>query len=138
MIEFQSVSKKYSDSADTLALSDVSLNIAKGELVYLAGPDKRGRTIKGVAEPWLIALGKAAPGAGYHSVYVWGKVIVNGTLTEGLFRSDDVGANFKRINDDRHRFGRLQSLAADPLEHGVIYLAAQGRGIVVGRPSAAS
>lgn len=118
-------------------LRDLWLAVPDG-LVYLAGPDKRGRTIKGVAEPWLIALGKAAPGAGYHSVYVWGKVIVNGTLTEGLFRSDDVGANFKRINDDRHRFGRLQSLAADPLEHGVIYLAAQGRGIVVGRPSAAS
>jgi cell division transport system ATP-binding protein len=40
MIEFQSVSKKY--SADALALSDVSLNVAKGELVYLAGPSGAG------------------------------------------------------------------------------------------------
>ena len=44
MIEFQSVSKKYSDSADTLALADVSLNIAKGELVYLAGPSGAGKS----------------------------------------------------------------------------------------------
>jgi cell division transport system ATP-binding protein len=44
MIEFQSVSKKYSDSADTLALSEVSLNIAKGELVYLAGPSGAGKS----------------------------------------------------------------------------------------------
>ncbi len=44
MIEFQSVTKKYSDSADTLALSDVSLNIAKGELVYLAGPSGAGKS----------------------------------------------------------------------------------------------
>jgi cell division transport system ATP-binding protein len=44
MIEFQSVSKKYSDSANTLALSDVSLNIAKGELVYLAGPSGAGKS----------------------------------------------------------------------------------------------
>jgi len=44
MIEFQSVSKKYSDSADTLALSDVTLNIAKGELVYLAGPSGAGKS----------------------------------------------------------------------------------------------
>jgi cell division transport system ATP-binding protein len=44
MIEFQSVSKKYSDSADTLALSGVSLNIAKGELVYLAGPSGAGKS----------------------------------------------------------------------------------------------
>ena len=44
MIEFQSVSKKYSDSASTLALADVSLNIAKGELVYLAGPSGAGKS----------------------------------------------------------------------------------------------
>ena len=44
MIEFQSVSKKYSDSAATLALSGVSLNIAKGELVYLAGPSGAGKS----------------------------------------------------------------------------------------------
>ncbi len=42
MIEFQSVSKKY--SADALALSDVSFSIGKGELVYLAGPSGAGKS----------------------------------------------------------------------------------------------
>jgi hypothetical protein len=62
----------------------------------------------------------------------------NAAPTEGLFRSDDGGASFVRINDDRHRYGRLLSMAADPLEHGTLYLAPQGRGIVVGRPHRAS
>jgi cell division transport system ATP-binding protein len=44
MIEFQSVSKKYADSANALALADVSLNIGKGELVYLAGPSGAGKS----------------------------------------------------------------------------------------------
>jgi len=103
-------------------------------LLHLPGLDQPAKTIRGVAEPWMIALGKRAPGAPYHSLYVWGKVQAGGALTEGLFRSDDAGWTFKRIDDDGHRYGRLLSMAADPLEHGTVYLAPHGRGVIVGRP----
>ena len=100
-------------------------------LLHLPGPDRPAKTMAGVAEAWLIALGKGAPDAPYHSLYVWGSLAVGG---EGLFRSDDVGLSFRRVDDARHRYGRLLSLAADPLEHGTVYLAPHGRGVVVGRP----
>jgi photosystem II stability/assembly factor-like uncharacterized protein len=80
---------------------------------------------------------KAAEGAAYHAVYVWGRVKAgSGEATEGLFRSVDAGATWQRINDDGHRFGRLYALAADPLEFGVVYLAPDGRGVIIGKPKA--
>ena len=103
------------------------------KLLHLPGVDKPAQTLASVVEPWMIALGKGAPGASYHSLFVWGRVVVGAVTAEGLFRSDDSGKSFLRINDDRHRFGRLLSMTADPLDHGTVFLAPHGRGIVVGR-----
>jgi hypothetical protein len=105
-------------------------------LVHIAGLNAKARTVRGVVEPWRVALGKAAEGASYHAIYVWGKVLVNDNPVEGVFRSIDGGASFQRINDDGHRFGRLNALAADPLEFGIVYLAPEGRGVVIGKPRA--
>jgi hypothetical protein len=114
-------------------LRDLWLALPDG-LLHLPGVDKPARMVRGVEQAWLVALGKAAPGAPYHSVYVWGRVAAGGAAADGLFRSDDGGAGFRRIDDDRHRYGRLLSISADPLEHGTVYLAPHGRGVVVGRP----
>jgi len=105
-------------------------------LLHIPGADAKAQTVRNVAEPWRVAVGKAAEGASYHAVYVWGRVLVGGNPVEGLFRSIDGGASFQRLNDDRHRFGRLTALAADPLEFGTVYLAPEGRGVVIGKPKA--
>lgn len=118
-------------------LRDLWLALPNG-LVNLPGGDQAARGIKKVMEARLIALGKAAPGADYHTLYVWGRVEVDGIETNGLFQSTDRGTSFTRIDDEGHRYGRLLSITADPLEFGVVYLAPQGRGVVVGRPRGAA
>ena len=103
-------------------------------LAHFDGADQPMKVLRTVVEPWGIALGKGSPDGKYHSLYVWGQVQARGASRAGLFRSDDAGATFERIDDNRHRYGSLTSLAADPLAHGVVYLAPHGRGLVVGKP----
>jgi len=117
------------------ALRDLWLALPDA-LLHFPADGQPMKTIRNVVEPWLVAVGKAAPGAAYHSVFVWGKVTIGASVKEGLFRSDDACSSFLRIDDDRHRYGALVSMTADPLEHGTVYVAPHGRGIVLGKPRA--
>ncbi|SEL37575.1 hypothetical protein SAMN05216359_10886 [Roseateles sp. YR242] len=105
-------------------------------LLHFPGVDEPMQRLPLVAQAWMLALGKAAPGASTHALYLWGQVspAEGAPAQEGLFRSDDAGQRFVRIDDPQHRYGRLLSMAADPLKHGVVFLAPHGRGVVVGRP----
>lgn len=70
-----------------------------------------------------IALGKPVPGSSYSAaVYLAGTV---GGVA-GIFRSDDAGATWMRINDDAHQWGGVGALAADNNVAGRVYLAARG------------
>ncbi len=92
-----------------------------------------GATVTPVADvtaAWQVTFGKAAPGHDYPAVYLWGKV----KGVEGLWRSDDAARSWTRINDDAHQFGAMRAIAGDPREYGVLYIAPDGRGVMVGRP----
>jgi hypothetical protein len=105
--------------------------LAMPEGLFHSPDDKsNAHRIASVTEAWLIALGKAADGKPYPAVYLWGKV----KDAPGLWRSDDVGVSWTRINDDAHQFGGLRSMAADPTEYGTLYIGPHGRGVMVGRP----
>jgi hypothetical protein len=89
--------------------------------------------IKRVTGVERLALGKAASGAAYPSIYLAGQVATStGTEARGLFCSDDAGASFRPIDDPRQRLGSVISLAADPLEHGTVYVGTRGRGVFIG------
>jgi hypothetical protein len=80
-----------------------------------------------------IGFGKAAPGATQQALYLSGTV----QGVTGLFRSDDGGQSWVRINDDRHQFGGsiISVISGDPDVYGRVYLGGGGRGVVYGNLS---
>ncbi|MET0238093.1 MAG: xyloglucanase [Kibdelosporangium sp.] len=85
-----------------------------------------------VQESDNVGFGKAAPGKNYPAVYTIAR-IGNG---RGVFRSDDAGATWLRINDDKHQYGNIgDAITGDPRVYGRVYLGTNGRGVVVGSMS---
>ncbi|NMN04924.1 beta-xylosidase/photosystem II stability/assembly factor-like uncharacterized protein [Novosphingobium sp. SG919] len=96
-------------------------------------PDSKTKVTQNrkVTEAWLVSFGAPTVKDGYPAVFLWGKVMGQ----EGLWRSDDAGANWVRINSADQQFGTLRAIAGDMLDPGTLYLAPHGRGLVVGMPA---
>ncbi|HEY0805104.1 MAG TPA: cellulose-binding domain-containing protein, partial [Pseudonocardiaceae bacterium] len=74
-------------------------------------------------------FGKAAPGQTYPALYAIAQI----GGTQGIFRSDDGGSSWARINDDQHQYGNIgQAITGDPRIYGRVYVGTNGRGIVYG------
>jgi len=75
-----------------------------------------------------VGFGRAAPGRRSPAVFI--VAVVSGE--EGIFRSDDEGATWVRINDDRHGYGEMRAITGDPRIYGRVYFGTGGRGILYG------
>ena len=107
------------------------LFLAAGEAGLFNVVDGRVKTrLEAVTSAWQVTFGKAAPGAKYPTVFLWGKV----SGEEGLWRSVDGGKAWTRINTDATRFGQMRAIAGDPRTFGVLYISPDGRGTMVGQP----
>jgi xyloglucan-specific exo-beta-1,4-glucanase len=82
-----------------------------------------------------IGFGKAAPGKDYMALYTCAKI----DDVRGIFRSDDAGATWVRVNDDQHQYGCTNTcITGDPRVYGRVYVGTNGFGIVYGEPSGAT
>jgi xyloglucan-specific exo-beta-1,4-glucanase len=82
-----------------------------------------------VEEADSIGFGKAAPGRRTMALYTSAKI--NGV--RGIYRSDDAGRTWLRINDDLHQYGWTgQTITGDPRIYGRVYIGTNGRGIIYG------
>jgi hypothetical protein len=80
----------------------------------------------------LIALGAPAPGKTAAAIYIGGTI--GGIM--GIYRSDDSGTTWIRVNDVNHQWGgNLDTMAADPNNFGRVYIGVNGRGVIVGNPA---
>lgn len=71
-----------------------------------------------------VALGAPAPGSA-HSATVYLVGTIDGK--DAVYRSADMGASWVRIDDDAHRYGGVNGIAADTSLYGRVYM--RGRGI---------
>jgi xyloglucan-specific exo-beta-1,4-glucanase len=80
------------------------------------------------------AFGFGAPktAGAFPAVYIWGAA---GGGPRGLYRSDDAGASFVRINDDAHEYGgpgNGEFVIGDANVYGRVYMSSAGRGLILG------
>ena len=87
-------------------------------------------TVSSVQRASFVSFGMAAPGQSYPAIFISGRV----TNVDGIFRSDDQGASWVRINDNQHQFGlaSIHVFCADPRIFGRVYFGTEGRGIIYG------
>jgi oligoxyloglucan reducing-end-specific cellobiohydrolase len=86
-----------------------------------------------------VAVGAPAPRHQIQSVFLYGTASPANVMA--IYRSDNNGASWIRINDDDHQYGGPTLIQADPRVFGRVYLGMNGRGIIYGdiaRPLASS
>ncbi len=76
-----------------------------------------------------LGFGKSAQRKGYPALYITGSY----SGQQGVFRSDDTGVTWVRVNDDQHQWGnRFRCIAGDPRIYGRVYVGTDGCGLLYG------
>ena len=91
-----------------------------------------GQTFEPIKNFKCRAMGFGAPKkeGDYMVIYAMGSTEESG---DGIYRSEDKGKTWQRINDEHHLFGNLTlSITGDSEIYGRVYFATNGRGIVMG------
>ena len=103
--------------------------VGRGEMRHSSDGGANFQEITNAPSVVTLGFGRAAPGKNYPAMFVAGTY----GQQQGIFRSDDIGVTWVRINDDRNQWGnRYTCIAGDPRIHGRVYVGTDGRGVFYG------
>jgi hypothetical protein len=90
--------------------------------------------LPGTLAPDFFAIGAGASSSSSSSrsttpaLFLWGTVSEGGA--DGLYRSDDGGETWARVNDEAHQYGGPTLILGDPRVYGRVFIGTGGRGII--------
>jgi hypothetical protein len=114
---------------------DIWVPLYNGGLARSSDSGATFTKVASVVQCGAVGFGKAAPGATFPMVFIWGQVDAG---VRGIYRSSDAGATWIRVNDDKHQFGgpaNGQFILGDMNVSGRVYMSTAGLGIVYGEPT---
>jgi len=100
-----------------------------GALVFSTDAGETFTSIEGVGYCEAVGYGKAKSGSNYPALFIYAEI--NNII--GVWRSDDIGKTWVRVNDDAHEYGGLANgefVIGDMNIYGRVYMSTAGRGLV--------
>ena len=111
-------------------LRDLWLTLPGG-LIHSPSAGEPAKQIKDVTAAWAIGFGAPLHEGDYPAVYLGGKV----KDETGIWRSDDEGETWVKLNDNGHTYEPVGAVTGDMREPGTVYIAAGRGGVMIGRPA---
>lgn len=132
-LTFTSTGQMVADSAVPVSVGGKEGHVwlsSSSLIMYTEDGGESFQNTKTLPSVTCLGFGKAKDEDSYPVIYALGDDGENG---DGIYKSEDKGESWTRINDAQHLFGNLNGfITGDSNVYGRVYIATNGRGIVMG------
>ena len=133
-LNFESTGQMVAESAEPVSVFGQEGHVwlsSSTMIMYTEDAGESFENVKTLSTVDSIGFGKGKDDKSDPVIYAEGD---DGTNGYGIYRSEDKGKSWTRINDDQHKFGNLNPkyITGDSNVYGRVYFCTDGRGIVMG------